>query len=375
MLFKDVRIVTPNEVIEKGFIEIETDRIKDFGQITKPIDGVSLKGLTVMSGFIDMHIHGTASDDFMDANALGIKRISLNLLKEGTTSFLATTMTQDVKSINKALRVIGHTSCNHAKLLGVHLEGPFINKAYKGAQNENYIIKGTKELFDQFQQESNQLIKLVTLAPEVQDEAFLKYLVDQNIIVSMGHSASNSEDFKHAYNLGIKRVTHCFNAMPQIHHRELGLTGMALLTDDCMCEAIADGIHLSYDTLKLLHKVKQDNITLVTDSIRAKGLKDGVYDLGGQEVKVKDKIAYTTDNALAGSTLFMNQALKNMNDYVEKDLRVLTKYLSLNPAKQLGLTDIGEIKKGNIADLVFLDDQFNVVKTMVNGEILYEKTK
>jgi N-acetylglucosamine-6-phosphate deacetylase len=309
----------------------------------------------------------------MDKDVKAINRISQNLLKEGTTSFLATTLTDTGESIIDALKVLGNAKPAGAKMQGIHLEGPFINKRYKGAQDEASIIKGNPLLFDQFQKAASGKIKLVTLAPECQDKSFLEYLTKQDLILSIGHSDASVKDFKQAYKFGIKRITHCFNALRLIHHREIGALGMALLNDDVMCEIIADGNHVSYETLQLLFKIKKDQLILITDSMRAKGMENGRYLLGKANVLKSDDGVYTEDFKLAGSILSMNQALKNMTKYITNDLTQLTKMLSQNPAKSLKIMDVGEIKKGYKADLVFLDEAYNVKMTMVNGQILYQR--
>ncbi|MFP4286743.1 MAG: N-acetylglucosamine-6-phosphate deacetylase [Candidatus Izemoplasmataceae bacterium] len=373
MRYKDLNIVTPNEIIRNGFIDIEDGLIKTIGKDS--IEGISLKGLTLMSGFIDMHVHGAYGDDFTDCDSLALNRISHHLLKEGTTSFLATTLTDDFEQIKRVLHTISTTHYTGAKYLGIHLEGPFINKAYHGAQDKNYIIKGSIPLYESLKKASHNQIKLITLAPEVQDETFLKYLLKEDCLLSMGHTAATKEDFLKAYNLGIKRVTHCFNAMKTMHHRDVGLSLMALLKEDVICEMIVDGKHVDFEAVKLLYKLKPNKMVMITDSIRAKGMENGTYLLGPTEITLNDGIAYTKESKLAGSTLFMNQALKNMHDHVETNLCMLTKNLSLYPAQSLNLKNVGEIKVGYHADLVFLDKAFNVMMTLVNGKIMVNNLK
>ncbi|MFW5864489.1 MAG: N-acetylglucosamine-6-phosphate deacetylase [Candidatus Izemoplasmataceae bacterium] len=373
MRYKDLNIVTPNEIIKNGFIDIEDGLIKTIGKDS--IEGISLKGLTLMSGFIDMHVHGAYGDDFTDCDSLALNRISHHLLKEGTTSFLATTLTDDFEQIKRVLHTISTTHYTGAKYLGIHLEGPFINKAYHGAQDKNYIIKGSIPLYESLKKASHNQIKLITLAPEVQDETFLKYLLKEDCLLSMGHTAATKEDFLKAYSFGIKRVTHCFNAMKTMHHRDVGLSLMSLLKEDVICEMIVDGKHVDFEAVKLLYKLKPNKMVMITDSIRAKGMENGTYLLGPTEITLNDGIAYTKESKLAGSTLFMNQALKNMHDHVETNLCMLTKNLSLYPAQSLNLKNVGEIKVGYHADLVFLDKAFNVMMTLVNGKIMVNNLK
>lgn len=376
MLIKDVDIVTEETVLHDGYIVIENGRIKDFGRAeAAPAGGVSLTGLIVMPGFIDTHVHGTKGDDFSDANPQANNRISENLVKEGVSGFLATTTTMSEEDVLRALEALAESSSPGAKNLGIHLEGPFINAKFKGAQNESHIQKGDMETFKRLQKAARGLIRIITLAPEVQDEAFLEALAREDVIISMGHSDAKAADVKKALSLGISRVTHCFNAMRGIHHRDLGLAGMALAHDEIMAEVIADNIHLAPDTLRLLEKTKgADGITLVSDAIRAKGLEDGTYSLGGLDVVVRDGVARLTDDALAGSTLRMDEALANMKKAADATLPALARMLSFNPAKTLGIADeTGSIAIGKAADLVFLDDGLAVKKTMVDGQIVFDQ--
>jgi len=376
MLFQDVDIVTEKSVLHDGYIRIENGKIKDFGRAeAAPAGGVSLDGMIVMPGFIDTHVHGTEGDDFSDGDREANDRISKNLLKEGVTAFLATTTTMSEKDILRALKAIKESSPFGAKNLGVHLEGPFINEKFKGAQNASHIRKGDMETFQKLQKAAGGKIRIVTLAPEMQDDSFLEALAKEGVTISMGHSDAKAEDVKKAMEKGIRRVSHCFNAMRGMHHRNLGLAGMALLTDGIMAEVIADNIHLSPDTLRLLEKTKgAENITLVSDAIRAKNLQDGTYTLGGLEVKVKEGVARLEDGALAGSTLTMDTALRNMKDATDARLPALTRMLSLNPAKTLKIDgETGSIAMGKAADLVFLDKDLSVKKTMVGGRIVFEQ--
>jgi len=373
MIYKNIDIILKDRVIEKGFIEFDEGVIKNFGENTD-VPGEDMSGHFIMSGFIDTHVHGTEDNDAMDGDPASIEKISDNLLKEGTTSFYATTMTMAEAKIEAALTAIAKADVKGAKLQGIHLEGPYINPDYKGAQSAEKILKGDKEQFFKWQKLSGDKIKIVTLAPERQDKAFLDALIKEGIVISMGHSSADTADFKRAYELGIKRVTHCFNAMPKIHHRDLGLAGMALLYDDVMCEIIADKIHTSEETLAFFTKLKPaDKITLVTDAMRAKNLKDGTYDLGGQEVTVKNGVARTEEGAIAGSTLTLDVALKNMLESTQMGLIELSLTLSLNPAKELGIDNVtGSIDKGKAADLVVLDKTLKVKKTIVDGDVLFE---
>jgi N-acetylglucosamine-6-phosphate deacetylase len=283
-------------------------------------------------------------------------------------------MTMDIQAILSALNAYPNATMPGAISLGIHLEGPFISKAFPGAQDPAFIIKGTKTLFDQFQTAAQGHIKLVTLAPEEQDPGFLKYLIEEGIVISMGHSAATETDVENALKLGIKRVTHCYNAMSKLHHRDLGLVGMTLLKDEIEAELIADGIHTTDHAMRLLAKVKKDKVTIVTDGMRAKGLGEGTYELGGQKITVKDGAARLENGVLAGSVLHMDQALRNMKK-IGLSLPEAVRMMSVQPATTLGLEDkLGQIKEGYVADMVILNQALEIQETYVEGTLKYQKT-
>ncbi len=374
MILTNLHAVLEDRILDDAVIEIEAGRIKDVRKREKE-EGIDLGGAYVLPGFIDTHVHGTDDDDAMDKDPEGIARISKNLLKEGTTAFLSTTMTMSEEDILAALESISSADSPGARRLGIHLEGPFINEAYKGAQNAEYIVKGSEELFRRMNSAARGEIRLVTLAPEKQDMAFLDYLDSEGIVISLGHSDAKAADVETAMAHGARRVTHCYNGMSKFHHRDLGLTGMALYEDALMSEIIADHIHTSPRALDMLAKNKpEDRITLVTDAIRAKNLPDGEYSLGGQKIHVKDGVSRLESGSIAGSTLHLNTALKNMLESTRLDLVQLAKAASTNPARTLGIDDAhGTIAPGKVADLTVLSSDFQVKRTMVDGEFRYER--
>ena len=370
MILSNARIVTGEHIIEKGIIEIEGNIITKVYE-SDDILGTDLQGLTVFPGFIDMHTHGSNGVDFMDYHK-DINIIFKHALVEGVTSLLATTMTQTPEHINKALRNIASYNDTYSKLLGIHLEGPFLNKAYNGAQQESLIIPGDIELFNQFQQSAKNKITLVTVAIEHQSDAFIKTLQDDGVIISVGHSNANAEEMKKAVAHGIHRVTHCYNAMSKFHHRDIGVVGSTLLYDEITPELISDNFHVSDDAIKLLYKLKKDNIILITDSMEAKNLGDGLYSLGGQQVEVRDNKAFIKDT-IAGSTLRFSEAIQNMKRILNLNDIELSKMTSYNQAKQLHLEDrLGKIQPSFTADLTIVDQDYNVKYTIVDGEIKFK---
>lgn len=356
-----------NELFEKiGDIECELEVL--------PEDYV------VVPGFIDQHVHGAAGSDAMDGTVEDLSNIACALASEGTTGFLATTMTQSPENIKKALATvkdyIEESKETGAEILGVHLEGPFISKDFIGAQPLEYVAAPNVEVFKTYQEVSGDHIKIVSLAPEVEGaEELIKYLKANNIVASLGHTNAKYEDVKKAVEAGATNATHTYNAMKPVHHREIGTVGSSFLFDELACECICDGIHVSAPAIKLLYKNKPaGKMVLITDAMRAKHMPDGVSELGGQVVIVKNGEARLENGALAGSVLPMNVAVKNVMKFLGLSLEEVVKMASINPAKNLGLDDkLGSIKEGKRADFVILDKDLNVVKTVRNGKVIFEK--
>ena len=334
----------------------------------------------IVPGFIDQHIHGAAGSDAMDGTVEDLSKIANALAKEGTTAFLATTMTQSPENISKALEAVKEyvesKPTDGAEVLGVHLEGPFISKDFAGAQPYEYIATPDVEVFKKYQDASGDNIRLVSLAPEEEGSSeLIKYLKENNIVASIGHSNSKYADVEKAVKVGATNLTHTYNAMKPVHHREVGTVGSAYLFDELACECICDGIHVSGPAIKLLHKNKpNDKFILITDAMRAKHLPDGISELGGQVVIVKNGEARLENGTLAGSVLRMNNAIKNVMNFLNLPLEEVVKYASINPAKNLGIADkLGSIKVGKRADFVILDKELNVVKTVRAGKVIFER--
>lgn len=335
----------------------------------------------VLPGFIDQHIHGSAGADAMDGDINAISTIANSVACEGTTAFLATTMTQSLQNISNAMiSVKEYNAANKtegAMLLGIHLEGPYINHSKAGAQPAEYIVEPNIEEFDKYNNLSGNAIKIVTLAPEKKgSEEFIKHLISNNINPSIGHTSATYSDLVNAVNWGAKQVTHTYNAQSALTHREIGVVGGALITDELACEIICDLIHVSVPALKLLFKNKpHDKIILITDAMRAKNLGDTISELGGQTVYVKNGEARLENGALAGSVLKMNDAIKNIVTKCNVALCDAVDYATANPAKNLGVYDqMGSIEEGKLANFAILDkNTFEVLYTIREGKIIYKK--
>ncbi len=361
------KIVTDRDILDGYNIIFNHKIISITKEIPEDIEIIDAKGAYLSAGFIDIHIHGSSGADVMDATPNSLETISKSLLQTGTTSFLATTMTMSTKNIQNALLNIKNhkDKVSGAKILGVHLEGPFINKSKHGAQDAKYIQKPNFELIRDY----IDIIKLITIAPEVDGaKNFIEHIYKNypNIILSIGHSSANYKEAKKSFKWGISHATHLFNAMNPLHHRDVGAVGAILENETISCEIIADNIHIHPSLYSLIYKLKKDNLLLITDAIRAGCMRGGVYSLGGQKVIVKNGKATLENGTLAGSVLKLNSALKNFYNNLNIELPQLIAMVTSIPAKKLGL-DIGELKEGYSADIVLFDSEFNILKTFVNG--------
>ncbi len=328
----------------------------------------------IVPGFIDQHIHGVGGYDVMDDNSEAILNMSNLLPQEGTTSFLATTMTCSLDDIRRSLKFSKEAMsiASGAKVQGVHLEGPFISSDYLGAQNPNYLQKLDTNLINELNQDG--IIKMITYAPEYDtNNEFLKELVKHNITPSVGHSGASCDCVTNAINDGLKCITHFHNAQSGHHHRDPGVVTAGFLSD-INVELIVDKIHISEPTLKMIdHTKSNDQIILVTDAISAKCMKDGDYELGGQKVIKKGGEARLENGALAGSVLRLIDGVKNYHEVTDRKLAEVINLVTINPARNLKLENIGQIKEGYYFDITVLDENLDVCQTFVNGEVKYER--
>ena len=363
----NAKIITDKEVLV-GYNLLFSEKII---KITKelPIWAriIDAKGLYLSAGFIDIHIHGSNGFDVMDGSFEALEGISNSILQTGTTSFLATTMTMSEEDIAKALSNIQKykLSVTGAKVLGTHLEGPFINLAKKGAQNGSYVQKPNLKLIEPFIESIN----MITLAPEVEEaKEFIFHLQKYypHVLLSIGHSDASYEKTKESFTWGVSHATHLFNAMNPLHHREPSVVGAVLENEKISCDIIADLIHIHPSFFNLLYKLKKEQLVLVTDAMRAGCLCGGVSEVGGQKVIVKDGEARLEDGTLAGSVLKLNEALRNFAKYSDILLVELIATVTTTPAKKLGLK-MGLLADGYPVDLVLFDADFNVFSVYVDG--------
>ncbi|MCJ7473001.1 MAG: N-acetylglucosamine-6-phosphate deacetylase [Actinobacteria bacterium] len=379
-------IITPFQILEDKVISIEEGKIralKDKESINVSTDAevIDARDKFVVPGFIDLHVHGGGGSDIMDGRYEAVKQVAATHSRFGTTAFLPTTMTMGWDKIIESLKSVDEAfvkGTGAAEILGVHLEGPYINPEKKGAQKEEYIRRPSIEELLEFNEVSGNLIRLITIAPEMPGAIdFIRWLSKQGIVASVGHSNATYEQVQEGILAGLSHVTHIFNAMSGLDHHEPGVVGAALYSPELMIEMIADLIHLHPVAMKILIKAKgTEDVILITDAIRATGRPEGTYDLGGQEVEVFNGQARLKDGTLAGSVLTLDKAVRNLINEVGVPLHEAIQMATFNPAKCLGVEDKkGSLEPGKDADIVILDKKLEVEQTMVRGKVIYRRKK
>jgi len=379
-------IITPFHLVSGKAIVVEKGRIREIVNkeelSTATLIGAEViegKDKYIVPGYIDIHVHGGGGSDVMDGNYEAINQIAIAHSHFGTTSFLPTTMTMNKNKIIRSLKTIYEAKLKGtegAEILGVNLEGPYINPEKKGAQREIDIRKPSIKEFSELNKASGNMIRLVTVAPEMPGAiGFIKYLCKQGIIASVGHTNATYVQTQAGIQAGLSHVTHTFNAMRGLHHREPGVLGAALTSPELTLEIIADGIHIHPIVLKIITQIREDEkIVLITDSMRATGIKEGTYDLGGQEVTVNKGQARLKNGTLAGSVLTMDKSVKNMVNKVDISLPKAIQMASFNPARSIGVENRkGSLEPGKDADIVILNKNLETELTIVAGKVVYKR--
>lgn len=381
-------LVLPEEVIQDGLVAIEGEKIVYAGQRADyqlPQDGTvaEVKDGWIWPGLIDTHIHGIAGADVMDGTPEAIRTISEKLAQYGVTGFLATTMTGDVDSLVQIVKNVADQAAlakqakrKGAAILGIHLEGPWINLTYKGAQNGEYVTNPTIEHVERIYAAANGLLRTVTIAPELPGSAeVIRFLHEKGVVASAGHTGAKFDQVEASIKEGLGHFTHCFNAMRGLHHREPGVVGAVMLHDELSTELIADGLHVHPAVMKILYKIKhQEKIALISDAMRATGMGEGTYDLGGQMVHVAGGEATLEDGTLAGSILTLNRAVANLVTLCDIPMHQAVRMASLTPAEVIGVDERkGKLQAGYDADLTIVNKRFEVQATVVEGTIVYQK--
>jgi len=366
---------------EEGWVLVRDDVIAEVGRGEPPhVPGarrIDVGGKILAPGLIDLHVHGALGRDSMDATPEALRQMARFYARHGVTAFLATTTSSPPESILAALENVAkvmQAGTGAATLLGAHVEGPYLNAQRRGAQNPSHIRAVDPGEYRRII--GTGVVKLLTLAPELpQSEDLIRFAVANRVAVSAGHTCASFEEMCRAAEMGVTQVTHLFNGMEPLHHRRPGAVGAALVLDSLCCQLIADNVHVHTAVLDLVVRSKGvDGVILITDAMRAAGMSDGDYEMGGLHVTVRQGVARLANGSLAGSTLTLERAVGNMMAAADLSLPAALSMATTTPARALGLeARKGAIGVGKDADLIILDERMWVSLTMVAGEIVYRR--
>lgn len=376
--------------VEKGMIVENIDQVTD-----RSI--VDAEGLYVLPGLVDVHSHGAVGCDFSDADAEGLKKILKYERAHGITSYCPTSMTLPASQLKQIFATAAEVQAAEVKeaevqaaevkeagtqaaevqqtaetsteekpaaVAGINMEGPFLDPHKKGAHVEEHIIAPDIEFFRECNESCKHMIRLVTLAPNMPGAMeFIKELHEETVI-SLGHTGADFEQTRDAVRAGAKHVTHLYNAMKPFAHREPGLIGAAAEDDECMVELISDGIHIHESVVRATFRLFPDRVVLISDSMRATGMEDGTYDLGGQQVTVHGKLATLEDGTIAGSATNLYDCMRTAVSF-GIPLEEAVAAASMNPARSIGIYDkVGSLTPGKRADILLADKELNLVKVI-----------
>lgn len=372
-------ILTPDQTLTGHSLIIDGEKIADIAERLPddPTENeiIDANGFFIVPGFIDVHVHGAVGFDTMDATSEAIHAMGDYFARHGVTAFLPTTVTASKKDTESAVRAVANTSpcTTGARHIGIHLEGPYLSHEFRGAQPPQHLRSANADEYKTWF-ESGQ-VRLITVAPEV--EGVLDLIsAGSNIGVefAVGHTSASYEQVEMAVERGLRQATHTFNGMPALNHRSPGALGAILSDDRIWAQIIVDGVHVHPAVVKLLIKAKGiDHTVTVTDAIRATGMPDGDYALGDQMVHVKAGVARTDAGGLAGSTLTMDQALRNVMKFANLSLTEALPMLTRVPAASIRMENQkGSLARGFDADIVLLDQSCEVRMTIVGGEVVYQ---
>ena len=381
------RILTPEEEINDGVIVVEESRIAALGhrdEVRVPAGAIDYvaAGMTVVPGFVDVHIHGAGGHDVMEANARGLDRITATVARHGTTSIVATTVTAPIEETCRSLAGIAHYIRSHenpaeppkpgrlaAEILGIHLEGPFISPSRRGVHPVESIVKPSVEILEKLLKAADGFVRILTIAPELPGAMdLIAAAVAAKVTVGLGHTDANYEQARAAIRAGARHAVHIYNAMRPFTHRDPGIVGAIMTDPEVTAEVIADGVHVAGAAIQVLIGTKGfDTVILVSDGIAATGMRDGNYRLGNFDVNVRGGICRNAEGKLAGSTLTLDRALRNVVE-LGVPVRDAVRMITILPARRLGVAGKkGIIAVGADADLVALTDDLQVAGVMTRG--------
>lgn len=374
MILKNAEVFNGDFEKIRADVKIEGEKISKIGDFSSE-DGLDLTGLVVMPGLIDMHIHGCGGADTGDATPEALETMSQTLVKNGVTSFCPASMTLSFEELTKIFANIDamKDKVGGAYIHGANMEGPYIAMSKKGAQNPLYVRNPDKEEFKKLYEGCNGAIRVVDIAPECDGgDEFIKEI--QLICpVSIAHTDAGYDEAVHAIELGVRHITHLFNAQSGLHHRKPGVVGAAFdvgRANGVRAELICDGFHIHPATLRIaFREMGEDGTVIISDSMKAAGCPDGDYDLGGQPVYVRDGKALLADGTIAASTSNVYKELKNVISFGIPEKQAV-KSATINPAKAIRVDDkTGSIEEGKLADILVVDKDYNIKLVIVKGEI------
>ncbi len=380
MIIDNVYVFTPDKTFVKGGIILEGDKIqkiyeeKDTPQLNgEVLDG---KGCYAIPGLIDLHFHGCKGDDFCDGDKEAIGRIAEYEASVGVTAIAPATMTLPVEELEQILRTAAEykketKDCHKADFLGINMEGPFISPAKKGAQDERNILPCNVEICDRFLKASEGLVKFIGIAPEESDNAveFIREVHDR-VNVSLAHTNADYDTAMEACRAGANHAVHLYNAMPAFTHRAPGVVGAVFDNKDVMAEIICDGIHIHPSVVRATFQMMgADRMILISDSMRATGMPDGQYTLGGLDVKVVGRLAtLVLDGAIAGSATNLMDCMRTVVKKMELPLETAVACATINPARSLGVEEqYGSLEPGKKAHVVLLDHDLELKAVIKDG--------
>jgi N-acetylglucosamine-6-phosphate deacetylase len=383
LLFENARVIVPALTWEKGWLLVDGKTIRAMGPGDAPtfenVERIDGSGLTLLPGFIDVHVHGGMGYETMDATPEAVQQTAKYYAQHGVTSYLATTWTESREKIMRSLEVIAELQGPQpegATVLGVHLEGPYFDAGKRGAQREEYVRRADREEALGFL--DTNVIRLLSIAPEYQENWWLiEECRRRGITVSAAHTNATHDQMQKGIDLGITHSTHTFNAMVGLHHREPGGVGAVLTRPEVYCELIADTIHVHPTVMKILYAAKgPDRVVLITDAVRVAGLPDGEYQKDEDRLTiVKDGKVMLPDGTISGSAATLDKGLYNFIQATGEPLDKVWKASSLNAARSINISDRkGSLEVGKDADLVLVDDDINISLTMAEGRIIYQQS-
>lgn len=370
MLYTNANVFTPSGFIKGGFT-VEDGRFAEVFEDDRA-GGVDLGGAAVIPGLVDIHTHGAAGADFSDGDAEGLTRMAAHLAKRGVTSFCPTSMTLPYETLEKAFRTAAELNENRpagcARVMGIHMEGPYFSETKKGAQNGAYLKLPDLPGFRKLYEGCGGLVRIVDVAPELEGAAEFAAGAKALCTVSVAHTDANYDEAAAVFDAGASHLTHLYNAMPPIHHRKPGVIGAASERENVVAELICDGLHVHPSSVRMAFRLFPGRICLISDSLRCCGMPDGEYELGGQQVFLSGGVARLADGTIAGAASDLYADMLNAIRFGiprEEAIRAAT----IRPAKEIGRdSEIGSIEVGKHADFVICGENLQPEGVYIGGE-------